>query len=466
MIFSSLSFLIFFSVVVISLSTFKSQTIKKWILLSASYFFYGYWDYRFLSLIIVSTLIDFYIGRYIPRVSSEKSKKRLMIASIVANLGILGFFKYFNFFIDSLNVLLTFSDIRLETLNIILPVGISFYTFQTMSYTIDIYRKRIDPAENFLDFAIFVAFFPQLVAGPIVRAIDFLPQLKNKIEIKLVNLTSGLQIFLVGMVKKLVIADNLASYIDFIYSKPQLFDSLTIWISTISYSIQILADFSGYSDMAIGIALCLGYKLPINFKTPYLSLSITEFWRRWHISLSSWLRDYLYISLGGNRSSQVRTYINLMLTMLLGGLWHGASWNFVIWGLIHGLGLAVHKKISSNKKPKSTGIISIFVSWLSTYIFVLITWVFFRAHSLTDAVTILKIMMNPLYHGTQYLYSPLLIVMPLVAIFLYFKRFLANDESFYFKKFSIVSCSTIIFAIITLLFFSPIDSTPFIYFQF
>ena len=304
----------------------------------------------------------------------------MLLASVCVNLGLLGFFKYYNFFVDSASAVLSEWGLGISNLEIILPVGISFYTFQTMSYTLDIYRGKLKPARSFSDFALFVAFFPQLVAGPIVRAADFLPQLEHRVHIRGANLWAGTQIFLIGLFKKLMIADSVAPFVDAVHEYPGYYSPMTTWLCVLAYSLQIYCDFSGYSDMAIGCARMMGYEFQRNFNMPYLSATITEFWRRWHISLSSWLRDYLYISLGGNRKGHLRTYTNLLTAMILGGLWHGASWNFVIWGTLHGAVLALHKAWTGMPKPAfwNSGLIRV-LGVASTFMFVSLVWVLFRA---------------------------------------------------------------------------------------
>lgn len=467
MIFSSFTFFIFFTIVILLLVISKNQLFKRVILLVASYFFYGFWDWRFLSLIVISTLVDFYAGNKIYKLSNNRKRNFFLILSICMNLGVLGFFKYFNFFIESANVLLNFWGLDFTTLNILLPVGISFYTFQTMSYTIDIYRKRLKPARNLLEFAIFVAFFPQLVAGPIVRASEFIPQLEKNITIKKSNIILGIQIFLTGLFKKAIIADRLSYFVDFVFDSPATFSSVSIWLAVISYSIQIFLDFSGYSDMAVGIARCLGYRLPINFNMPYKSLNVTEFWKRWHISLSSWLKDYLYISLGGNRASKFRVNVNLMLTMLLGGLWHGASWNFVVWGALHGFALIIHKlytkRISDNIKKN---FVYKTFSWTLTYVFICFTWVFFRSTSFTKSITIITRMLTFISSGVNYIYTPLLLIIPfIVASHIYGSLFLKRH--YLMVKGNSFRGSLILFTtIFSLYFLSPLNTSPFIYFQF
>lgn len=313
---------------------------------------------------------------------------------MVVNLGLLGVFKYFNFFIDSFSALTNNFGYSLDFLhlNVLLPVGISFYTFQTMSYTIDIYRKELEPTNSFIDFALFVSFFPQLVAGPIERASNLLPQLSKKLKPNREQIEKGIVLIVTGLFKKVMIGDTTGRFVDQIFGNPELYKSPELLAGLILFSIQIYADFSGYSNIARGTAKLLGVELMKNFEQPYLSTNITEFWRRWHISLSSWLKDYLYIPLGGNRKGKVRTYINLFTTMLLGGLWHGASWTFVIWGGLHGVYLALHKlilgKIKVSISYKYNGVASLMkfsMKCLFTNIIVLFTWLFFRVKSLSEA---------------------------------------------------------------------------------
>jgi alginate O-acetyltransferase complex protein AlgI len=401
MIFTDLNFLLFFSVVLLVANiVLKNKNRPRVLFLTlASYFFYCAWDYRFSTLILFSTIVDYFLGLKISSVEGKERKKFYLSLSLLANIGLLGFFKYFNFFLDNINAI---AGSEFSTWNIILPVGISFYTFQTMSYTIDIYRRKISPEKDFLKFAFFVSFFPQLVAGPIVRAAEFLPQSQVLPEINKSRALAGFQIFLYGVIKKALIADTLAQFVDPVFSSPENFSSLTIWLGVIAYSIQIFTDFSGYSDMAIGVAHMLGYDLVKNFNRPYVSHSITEFWRRWHMSLSFWIRDYIYISLGGNRLGRFRTYINLLVTMLLGGLWHGASWSFVIWGGLHGVALAIERFFGlDNRAYSNRGKV---LPWIVTMLFVANAWVFFRAQDLTVATEVFRRAHVPATHhfGSSY----------------------------------------------------------------
>ena len=350
MLFNSLVFVGFFLAVYgLYLLVARRLRLQNALLFAASYVFYGYWDWRFLSLIAISTLTDFIIGRALGRQGDGpeafRRRKLLLATSMVVNLSLLGFFKYFGFFADSFVKVMHAFGFQADaiTLNIILPVGISFYTFQTMSYTIDVYRRRLEPTHNLLDFAVFVAFFPQLVAGPIERARNLLPQVMKPRRITVAQINAGLYLVLWGYFKKVVIADNVGKIADTVFAAHGEYAGLDVIVAVLAFSVQIYGDFSGYSDIARGIARLMGFELMVNFRLPYFALSPSDFWRRWHISLSSWLRDYLYIPLGGNRGGALRTQCNLLVTMLLGGLWHGAAWPFVIWGAFHGVILILYR---------------------------------------------------------------------------------------------------------------------------
>lgn len=329
------------SLIVLANAWLGGPLARKVILLVASYYFYAYWDYRFAGLLALSTTVGFGLGLAIE--SAQRPgvwpgvRVGLLAISVIVNLGVLGFFKYANFFIDSLLPLWDSVGWNARTLAIVLPIGISFYTFQLLSYSIDVYRGQVRATRSLLDFAIYIAFFPQLVAGPIVRAAEFLPQLAQMPKPTGASFYCGLTQLLRGLVKKMLIADTLATFVDPVMAGPGLFAGPTVWLALLAYAGQIYADFAGYSDIAIGSARLLGFELPENFRHPYLADSPSDFWRRWHITLSTWLRDYLYIPLGGNRGSSLATARNLLVTMAFGGLWHGASWNFVAWGLWHGV---------------------------------------------------------------------------------------------------------------------------------
>ena len=409
----------------------------------------------------------------------SRIRKRYLIASLLINLGILGFFKYANFITHSFQSLTSFFglNVSVPVLDIILPIGISFYTFQTLSYTIDVYRKKLEPASSLRDFALFVSFFPQLVAGPIVRAADFLPQLKNKIIILPENIKAGLTLVAWGLVKKMVFADNIAIFANGLFTDPAQYPgSLPIWLGALAFGIQIYCDFSGYSDIAIGLARIFGFTLQLNFDKPYFAKNITEFWKRWHISLSSWLRDYLYIPLGGNRKGKARTYINLMVTMILGGLWHGASWNFVLWGFYQGSLLSIHRLF---EKSGITRIIDLFgrakkyISVILTQYFVFLGWLLFRLYDSSGIGYAVVKYLSFDFTGAGSIFSELiskyelsfifLFLFILIHIYLFFnKKFLekiAEKENFYWGLYIFVVC-------LSLYFFSAPEGAQFIYFRF
>lgn len=407
MLFNSLEFLIFLPVV-FCLYWFvfnKNLFFQNLLILFASYLFYGWWDYRFLSLIIFSTVVDFFIGQKIHMSKDLKLRKMYLILSLATNLGILGFFKYFNFFIDSFIDLVALTGYSLEnqwTLNIILPVGISFYTFQTLSYTIDIYRKQLTPTNNFISFAAFVAFFPQLVAGPIERAKNLLPQFKINRSFSYKSSVDGLRQILWGFFKKIVIADNCAIVANAIFSNPESFNGIELLIGALFFTFQIYGDFSGYSDIAIGVGRLFGFTLMKNFAYPYFSRDIAEFWRRWHISLSSWFRDYVYIPLGGSRGSEFLKLRNTFIIFLVSGFWHGANWTFLMWGLLNALYFI--PLLISNKNRENIDIVAkakMFPSFkelvqiFSTFSLTVIAWIFFRSESLSQAFLIISKIFSP-----------------------------------------------------------------------
>ena len=347
-----------------------------------SYYFYYKSSGLYFLVLLNCTLIDYWLAHRIHETNNLLKRKWLMITSLIINLGTLAYFKYTNFLSDLFSQV---SGSPERTFDIFLPVGISFFTFQSLSYTIDVYRGNLKPADHFLDYAFYLSFFPQLVAGPIVRAADFIPQIRQQTYVTNEMAGKGFFLIITGLFKKAVISNYISlNFVDRVFDAPTLYSGIENLFAVYGYALQIYCDFSGYSDMAIGIALLLGFHFNINFNSPYRSLNITEFWRRWHISLSSWLKDYLYISLGGNRKGKFRTYINLMLTMLLGGLWHGAAMRFVIWGGLHGAALAIHKYVSgSGFFKRFTGSrIQVALSWLITFHFVCFCWIFFRAPDL------------------------------------------------------------------------------------
>jgi len=434
--------------------------VQNVILLVSSYFFYGWWDWRFLSLILFSSIVDFILGIKISESESLKLKKLYLKLSLLANLGLLGFFKYFNFFIESFQDLLSTLGISIGTtsLNIILPVGISFYTFQTMSYTIDIYRGSFVPTKNKVAFFTYIAFFPQLVAGPIERASNLLPQIERKRKFDFDSFKSGLLQIVIGLFRKIVVADSLAVYVDMVYGSPNIYGSSTIILATFFYAFQIYFDFAGYSDIAIGTARLLGFRFNRNFNLPYFSKSITEFWRRWHMSLSFWLRDYLYISLGGNRKGIRITYRNLLITMILGGLWHGSSWNFVIWGLIHGVLLSLEKYI----KSLGFGFERIkIVGYFYTFSAVLLSWIFFRSTSLSDAMimfdSVFSLSYSNFYVGDFNVFVKILFVLSigiLIDLYLFRQNFNLEELGSKLSNFSLIVLMSISIILIVLLYSS------------
>ena len=375
-------FLIFYVIYILSR---KTHYFRITYVVLFSLFFYYKSSGVYFWILIFSSVVDYSLSRLIYVETQQFYRKFYLILSLVINLGMLGYFKYTNFFIDNYNSLF---DGTMKFEDIVLPVGISFYTFQTLSYTIDVYRRELEPTKSFMDFLFFVSFFPQLVAGPIVRASDFIPQIYEKLKLTKEDFNRALFLIIGGLIKKAVISDYISSnFVDRVFDAPNSYTAFENLMASYGYAIQIYCDFSGYSDIAIGLALLMGFWLPDNFRTPYQSASITEFWRRWHISLSSWLRDYLYISLGGNRKGKIRTYFNLFMTMLLGGLWHGASWKFVVWGVLHGLALVVEKFFGHLiKLPKNVFVRTIQV--VLTFHFVVFCWLFFRAKDFATAFQI------------------------------------------------------------------------------
>ncbi len=384
-------FVYFFFLLTLLYYLFRKRYTARTALLSlfSLYFFYKA-SGSFVLLVIISAVIDFFLSNLIFRQKKRTAKQLLLSLSVLVNLGLLFYFKYTNFFLEICNESL---NAGFNPLNIILPVGISFYTFENLSYTIDVYHGKIEPEKKFLNYLLFLSFFPKLVMGPIVRASDFIPQLKRPYVVTNRDFTDGFQLIIIGLFKKVIISDYITSnYVNYIFDTPSLHTGVECLLAVYGYAIVIYCDFSGYSDVAIGIAKWLGITIPANFNSPYKSTSITDFWRRWHISLSSWLKDYLYIPLGGSRHGTLRTYTNLFITMLLGGLWHGASWNFILWGGLHGGALALHKGWSNIRKQSAgngrgwTRIVSI----IFTFHVVCFGWIFFRASSIDLAFQMIQ----------------------------------------------------------------------------
>jgi len=479
MLFNSFKFGIFFIIVFVLYLSLRHLH-HKWqnrMLLIASYVFYGSWDWRFLGLIIISTLLDYFCGLKIKSSNDLKNKRLFLIFSIVGNLSILGFFKYYNFFALSLSRLFIKFGISFQPnfLNIILPVGISFYTFQTMSYTIDIYYNKLEPTRKFLDFALFVSFFPQLVAGPIERAKHLLPQILNPRKLNLTKFYEGCYLIFWGLFLKIFIADNLAKIVDPVFGSAGPYNGVKVLLATYAFAFQIFCDFAGYSNIARGLGKCMGFDIMVNFNLPYFSKNPREFWQRWHISLSTWLRDYLYIPLGGNRRGTVLTYRNLFIVMLLGGLWHGAAWTFIIWGIYHGLLLIIHRLLRPllKKIPIPKGIFTSKL-WLYLRIFfffqlVCIGWIIFRAVSITQLTEMVYgLLFNFNFASILDLTDSLVKMAFFIGILLVvqFFQYWKNDLAVVLK--SRVYIKVIFYFIIfySVIFFGVTGEKEFIYFQF
>ena len=476
MLFNSLEFLLFLPTV-FCLYWFvfqKNLRVQNLLLLISSYVFYGWWDWRFLSLIFLSTIVDYFVGLKIYNSSDKKTKKSYLWISILFNLGLLGFFKYFNFFIDSWIDLLGafgYENQSAWTLKVILPVGISFYTFQTMSYSLDIYFEKLKPTKDFISFASFVSFFPQLVAGPIERASNLLPQILNNRVFKYEQGVQGLRLILWGMFKKVVIADNLAIAVDSIFQNYYSLNGGELLLGVIYFSFQIYCDFSGYSDIAIGTSKLFGFELMSNFKFPYFSRDIGEFWRRWHISLSTWFRDYLYIQLGGSKGSKWQSIRNIFIIFIVSGFWHGADWTFIMWGFIHATLYIPLFLSGKNRQYTSTTVAD--NKWLPslkeifqmavTFLLVSLAWVFFRSQDLISAIDYLTIFFTkfsiPMLYERQLIF--LIIFIPLEWLFRKEER---NPISFKNSTIRFIFYTILIYFIISD--FKIHDLTNFLYFQF
>jgi alginate O-acetyltransferase complex protein AlgI len=393
MVFNSLAFMAFFAVVLVLHAMPFSWNTKKVNLLIASYLFYAAWNPPFVILLWISTVVDWFAAQKLVHARRQMVRRAWMLLSVVANLGMLGYFKYGHFLLDNFSVLMAGVGVHYvpPAWDIVLPVGISFYTFATLSYTLDVYLHRAMPARRFLDYALFVTFFPHLVAGPIMRPTELVPQFEQPHRASASQLRFGLALMTLGLFQKIVLADSfLAGAAEMIYDSDKVPCALDAWFGTLAFSGQIFCDFAGYSTTAIGAAMCLGFAMPDNFRFPYAAIGFSDFWRRWHITLSSWLRDYLYIPLGGNRHGAARTYLALMATMLLGGLWHGASWTFVVWGGLHGVYLSGERLLRARFAGYRPGPGMLVALGLLTYVLINVTWVFFRAHSFGKAWSVLR----------------------------------------------------------------------------
>ncbi|HEY4240993.1 MAG TPA: MBOAT family O-acyltransferase [Kofleriaceae bacterium] len=458
MIFSSIPFLIFLPILLGLVWLARTELQRRVLIFVASLVFYGWWDWRFCFFLVAASTIDYRLALEIQAAPTRAQKKKWLALSVCSNLGILAIFKYAGWLVRSVNAL-TGADLPVPHLP--LPLGISFFTFQAMSYTIDVYREQFNPTKRWFDFSFSMSFFPHLISGPIVRASHFMPQLAAEHPLRSDQLLDGLQLFAKGFLKKTLLADQLAVCADAIFVDPSFYSSGACWLGVAAYTLQIYYDFSGYTDMAIGLARMFGFQFPQNFDHPYLSTDLAEFWRRWHISLSSWLRDYLYISLGGNRRGAARTYVNLMITMLLGGLWHGANWTFVVWGALHGVGLAAHRLWS--KLLPAPGPIRRALGLPATLLFVMIGWVFFRAPTFAIAGTVLRKLAFVDTIGATWPYVQAIVV---ITAAIGAHAWVASGRKLGFDLRRPVFVALLIFALALALLYNPAVHSPFIYFQF
>lgn len=483
MLFNSLDFAIFLPIVFL-LYWFVAQKnlkLQNALIVVASYVFYGWWDWRFLSLIIFSTVVDYLVGQKLRTEEQQSKRKVLLWTSIIVNLGFLGFFKYYNFFLE--NFVDAFSlfgmQINTNSLNIILPVGISFYTFQTLSYTIDVYKRKLEPTQNFIAFSAFVCFFPQLVAGPIERATNLLPQFFKKRTFEYHKAVDGMRQILWGLFKKVVIADNCAEFANQIFNNSADMNGSTLALGAIFFTFQIYGDFSGYSDIAIGTSRLFGFDLKQNFATPYFSRDIAEFWRRWHISLSTWFRDYLYIPLGGSRGGTWMKVRNTFVIFLVSGFWHGANWTFIIWGALNAIYFL--PLLLTNNNRKNLGVVAegkILPSFrelfamLSTFSLTVFAWIFFRADNITNAFNyILGIFSNTLFEVPRfYAMRDALMSLSLIIVFLIIE-WVGREKKFAIQNIGSISNNYIRYSlyfiiVFSILYFGSFKKNEFIYFQF
>lgn len=478
MLFNSFDFAIFLAVcfVIYWFVLNKHLKIQNFFILVASYVFYGWWDWKFLGLILFSTLVDFSVGKLLLKEEKKSRRKILLAVSLITNIGLLFLFKYYNFFIESFTKAFSFfgNEIQANTLNIILPVGISFYTFQTLSYTIDIYRKKLTPNNDFISFAAFVSFFPQLVAGPIERASHLLPQFYKKRTFNYQNAAQGMRQILWGLFKKIVIADNAAKVVNFIFDNSETFGGSTLFLGGVLFAFQIYCDFSGYSDIAIGTSRLFGFHLKKNFAFPYFSRDMAEFWRRWHISLSTWFRDYLYIPLGGSRVSRLKRIRNTFIIFLVSGLWHGSNWTFVAWGALNALyflPLLLSKKnrvnIDNVAEERFFPSIKELIQMMVTFTLAVLAWIFFRAENIHHAFQILaEICSFSLFSMPE--------VKPLILLSLIFAmvgvEWIYRREDFAFSNFQLKSMKVFrwatYFLIVFVIYWFGGEKQEFIYFQF
>ncbi|MGF1665636.1 MAG: MBOAT family O-acyltransferase [Acidimicrobiia bacterium] len=472
MLFPTVEFALFF-VVVLTANWLLLPHRDRWklFMLGASYLFYGAWDWRFLGLIAGSTIVNHFVAARMAPVEDPAARKRWVVGGVVANLAVLGWFKYYGFFVSSAVNLFAGAGIELPLplLAVTLPVGISFFTFQALSYVIDVYRGEEQPS-GLLDFAVYLAFFPQLVAGPIVRTSEFLPQLHSRRDPRSVEAPEAFALIAAGLFKKVVVANTLATgLVDPVFANPEAFSSLEVLFAIYGYAVQIYCDFSGYTDIAIGVALLMGFRFPQNFDHPYRAASLQEFWRRWHMTLSRWLRDYLYIPLGGSRGSRQATYRNLLLTMVLGGLWHGAAWTFVLWGLLHGGGLAIERVLEERRARAGIERVdtadSLIGRRIATFHLVCLGWVFFRAESVGTAFALLRRLFD---FGPTPALTPALLGLIVGGIAIHhLPAHVRMRVRYLFVKLRPVPMALVLGAVLLVVDgFGPEGVAPFIYFQF
>jgi len=479
MLFNSIDFAIFLPIVFILywFATNRNLKFQNLLIVAASYLFYGWWDWRFLSLILFSTIIDYSVGLRLSKQENPTKRNILLWTSILVNLGFLGFFKYYNFFADNFITAFSFfgAEIKANSLNIILPVGISFYTFQTLSYTIDIYKRKLEPTKDFIAFAAFVSFFPQLVAGPIERATNLLPQFYIKRKFEYTKAVDGLRQILWGLFKKIVIADNAAEYANLIFNNSDDYSGSTLLIGALFFTFQIYGDFSGYSDIAIGTSRLFGFDLMRNFAFPYFSRDIAEFWRRWHISLSTWFRDYLYIPLGGSRGGTWIQVRNTFIIFVVSGFWHGANWTFIVWGALNAiyfLPLLLLKRNRLNLGTIAQGrylpTVKEFFNMSSTFGLTLLAWIFFRANNIEHAYKYISEVMSPSFFSVPDVPQKAIVIWVLILFFLMIE-WIGREGQFaisHIYKLPLLIRWSFYFSIIILMFVFTGKEQAFIYFQF
>lgn len=464
MLFNSFHFL-YFILIIVSVFYILPQKFRQVFLLLASYYFYMCWNYSYVVLILFTTTTSYLASLGIEKTSRNKLKKFYLYTSIGASLVILFFFKYYNFFIDNINHV---SGSQFILFNYLLPVGVSFYTFETLSYTIDVYKGKLPVERKFWIYALFISFFPKLVAGPIERSENLLPQFHRKQQLKASNIIKGTKYVIIGFFMKLVIADRLSVYVDSVYNNVSKHHGITFWVATVCFSFQILCDFAGYSTIAKGVAKWLDYDLMLNFKRPYLAVNFGDFWRRWHISLSSWFRDYVYIPLGGNRNGRARQHINNFITFLISGFWHGANWTFIMWGALHGAFLSIENILKTERKESKPTLIIRIIKTGFLFAAVSFAWIFFRANTITDAIKIIVGMTDidrNVFFDTSTLLYGLTGVLLLIGMDIYAERS-GDNNSLQNDRLTISIISFFSLLLLLILYIGVFNGGQFIYFQF